>query len=83
MIKFAMVFLALSATSAAAEDWRDIFREADRESERKWERARDRLDADLRAAREMDQRERLDSQRNEALTGIESQLMIMNAPPYR
>lgn len=84
MLKAVMVFMfAMSAASALAEDWHEVMREDSREFRRRNEREREQIYSDLRADSEMEQRERLDGQRNDALRGIETELMIMNSPPYR
>lgn len=79
MFRIVALLFAMSATSALADETVDrIFNDIERHSQERDARNERRLDEELRAAREYDQRERLSDDQNRALNGIETQLRILN-----
>lgn len=78
MFKALIFVLSVCATNALANDLDRFFEEAARDREQKYERDVQRIESELRASREYDQRDRLSNDQNRVLEGIEYQLSIQN-----
>jgi hypothetical protein len=77
MLKIVVFGIAIFASAPAlAQDWKTIFREQTEEMDRM--RDTSALDAQLRADREYDQRERLANDQIETLEAIQRQMVIQN-----